>query len=121
MTLRPFTKGIAIGSSGGGSSSKPPISKEAKVGKGKEIEPSVEEKKKDQEAEIEMQRQINNIIRQRQNDPPSLEKGDPTNPFFYETIKDIAFNGIMHNFENVPKMSYDTESTDFNRFYFPIN
>ena len=88
--------------------------KQDKCDKGKGIEPSIEEKKKAQEAEIERQRQIHRIICERQNDPLGLEKGDPTNPFCYEIIEDIVFNRIMHDFEKVPKKSFDTENIDFN-------
>ncbi|CAI9285963.1 unnamed protein product [Lactuca saligna] len=80
-TTRPILKGIVIGESVGGlvSSSKPPPSKESQgdKGKGVKITLSEEEKKKKLKMEIERQTQINSILRQRQNDPPGLHKGDP--------------------------------------------
>lgn len=48
-------------------------------GKGKGIlaEPTAEEKKLALEQEMEKKRKIQSILRQRQSDPPGLEKGDP--------------------------------------------
>lgn len=50
------------------------------------IEQSDEEKKKLQAGEMERQRQINNILRQGENDPPGLKKGDPNKHWCYDTI-----------------------------------
>lgn len=75
-TSRPITKGIVIGESVGGfgSSSKPPHSIDDKGDKGNHIEiPPTEEDKKMLELEIERQRHINSILRQRRNDPLGLK------------------------------------------------
>lgn len=69
-------------------------------GKGKGImtNPSKEGKKDSLETEIERQRQIQSILRQRQGDPLGLEKGDPTKQYCYKTIKKIVSLGEMHDF-----------------------
>lgn len=77
-------------------------------------EPTIKEKKRALEKEMERQRQIQSILRQRQSDPPILENGDPIKPYYYETIEASVFSGVMHEFEKVPKKSYDIENTDFN-------
>ena len=90
-------------------------------GKGIQVDTTKEDKNISLEKEMQKQRQINNILRQWQNDPPSLDKGDPTKPFCYKTIEDIVFNGIMHDFEKVAKKIFDTKNTDFNQLDIPIN
>lgn len=42
-------------------------------------------------------------------------------PFCYETILDIVFNGLMHDFEKAPKKRYDTENTDLSQLDFSVN
>lgn len=105
MTLKPLTKGIVIGSSVRGSSSKPPLSKEELESKGTGIKVtrSEEDKKKALEKEIEKQRQIKNIVRQRQGDPPGLEKGDPTKQYCYKTIEQIVCLGEIFGFKKNTK------------------
>ena len=90
-------------------------------GKGIQVDPTKNVKKISLEKEMEKQRQINSILRQRQNDPLSINKVDPTKPFCYETIEDIVFIDIMHDFKKIPKKSFDTENTNFNQLDFPIN
>lgn len=117
-----MTKGIVVGSNVEGSSSKQPQSTEEMKGKGKgiTIEPTAEEKKMALEVEMEKM-QIQNILRQRQSDPPGLEKGHPMKHYCYETIKALVFNWIMYEFEMVPKKSYVTENSEFNQLDFPVN
>ncbi|CAI9272298.1 unnamed protein product [Lactuca saligna] len=66
MNSNPLTKGITIGSSAGGSNSKPPPLKKEMEGKGKGIntDPTKEDKKIVLEKEIVRQRQIESILRQ---------------------------------------------------------
>ncbi|CAI9290299.1 unnamed protein product [Lactuca saligna] len=47
----------------------------------------LEEKKRFQAIELEKQRQINYILRQRANDPPGLNNGDPNKQWCYEIIE----------------------------------
>ena len=93
---------IVIGESvgGSGSSLKLPSSKDDKGDKRKgiEITPYEEEKRKNLEMEMERQRQINNILRLRQNDPPGLNKGDPNKIWCYETIEQVVSLGKMDYF-----------------------
>lgn len=70
---------------------------------------------------MEKQRQIQSILRQRENDPPGIEKGDPVEHYCYEYIKVVVVTEEMHDFENVPKKSFATENTNFNQLDFPIN
>lgn len=123
MTSKPLTKGVVIGSFAGGSSSKPPPStEEMKVkGKGIHTNSTEEEKKIALEKEMDRQRQIHSILRQRRGDPPGLEKGDPTKPYCYETIEQTVSLGNMHDFLKVPKKSHEIENPDFNQLDFPIN
>lgn len=123
MTLNPLNKGIVIGSSTGGSSSNPPPSSQYKGDRRKGImkELTEEEKKENLEKEIEKQRQINSISRQRQGDPPGLDKGDLTNQYYYETIEKIVSLRNMYDFEKVPKKSFDIINTNFNQQDIPIN
>lgn len=123
MNSKPLTKGIVIGSSAGGLSSKPPLSKEELENKGKgiKIDPSEEDKKKALEKEMEKQRQINSILRQRHADPTGLEKGDPTKKYCYETIEQILSLGNMYDFLKAPKKCYEIENSNFNRLDFPID
>lgn len=82
----PLTKGVVIDSGvGGSSSSKPPPSTEELKNKGKciSVEPTKEEKKAAVEEETERQRQIQSILRQRANDLPGLDKGDPSKHYCY--------------------------------------
>lgn len=81
-----------------------------------------EEKKKRQHAlEIEKQRQLNNIMRRRQNDPPSLNKCDPRKQWCYETVEYIVLNGMNDYFHKVMKKSYDVKNSNFNQLDFPVN
>lgn len=43
--------------------------------------------------------QLNSIMRQRENDPPGLEKGDINKTWCYETIENVAY-GEVDAFEN---------------------
>lgn len=123
IKTRLVTKGVVIGSSIGGSSSKsnPSIEKVKGKGKGINVEPNAEEKKIPLENETEKQRKIQSILSQRQSDPPGLEKGDPTKHYCYDTIKASIFSRVIHEFDKVPKKSYATENTDFNQLDFPMN
>lgn len=59
-------------------------------GKNIQVKQTEEEKKWVQAIEIERQRQINNILRQRANDPPGVNKGDPNKQWCYETIEIVV-------------------------------
>lgn len=83
------------------------------------IEQSNEEKKKLHEAELERQRQINNIIFDRENDPPGLNKGDPNKRWSYEMIV-IVVLGKNDEFLKRPKKIFETENSNFNQLDFPI-
>ncbi|CAI9265114.1 unnamed protein product [Lactuca saligna] len=123
-TTKPLTKGIMIGPAGGGSSSSkpPPTTEEMQnKGKGNFTEPLVKEKTTAIEKEMEKQRQIQSILCQRENDPIGLNKGDPSKHYTYEYIEALFVKGEIHNFEKLPKKSYDTENTNFNKLDFPIN
>lgn len=74
--------------------------------KGVVIEPTTEENKLALEQEIEKQRKIQSILRQRENDPTSIDKGDPSKYYIYETIEASVFSGVMHEFAKVPKKSF---------------
>lgn len=50
------------------------------------VEPSGEEKKRLQELELGNMKQLNNIMRQREKDPPALDKEDLNKVWCYETI-----------------------------------
>lgn len=90
-------------------------------GNGIFIEPTAEEKKAAIEKEMDKQRQIQLILRQRANDPPGLHKGDPMKHYAYEHIEALVVTGEMHDFEKVPKKSYNTRNTNFNQLDFRIN
>ncbi|CAI9299918.1 unnamed protein product [Lactuca saligna] len=51
-----------------------------------------EEKKKLQELKTEKLRRLNSIMRQRVNDPPGLNKGDPNKVWRYEMIESTTFS-----------------------------
>lgn len=68
---------------------------------------------------MEKQRQIQSILRQRENDPPGI--GDPIEHYCYEYIEVVVVTEEMHDFENVPKKSFAMENTNFNQLDFPIN
>lgn len=55
------------------------------------VEPSAEEKQRLQDLEIETLRQMNKIIMQGKDDPPSLNKGNLNNFLCYETIESTTF------------------------------
>lgn len=75
------------------STSKPVTTSEPKdKRKGVHVELSAEEKKKLQELEMEKLRRLNSIMRQRVNDPPGLNKGDPNKVWRYETIESTTFS-----------------------------
>ncbi|CAI9290318.1 unnamed protein product [Lactuca saligna] len=97
VTTRPLVKGVVIGES---SSSKPPQSTKKEKGKGKgiSVEPTIEEKKAALEKEMERQRKIQSILRQRQSDLPGMEKGDPTKHYNYETIEAMVLHAEMRYF-----------------------
>lgn len=59
--------------------------------------------------------------RQRQSDPPGLNKGDPSKHWCYETIEQVVSSGKMYDFRKIPKRSYEVENTNFNQLDFPIN
>ncbi|CAI9303072.1 unnamed protein product [Lactuca saligna] len=90
-------------------------------GKGIPTEPTKKEKKIAIEQEIEKQRQIQNILYQRANDPPGLNKRDPSKHHIYEYIEALVVIGEMIDFEKVPKRSYNTKNTKFNQLDFSIN
>ena len=69
---------------------------------------------------MEHQRQINNILQQRENDPPGLNKGEPSKHWCYEIIE-IAVLGKNDEFLKRLKKIFDIENFDFNRLDFPIN
>ncbi|CAI9263336.1 unnamed protein product [Lactuca saligna] len=95
----------------------PPSTEEMKnKGKGVSLEPTVEEKNNVVEKEIEKQRKIQSILRQRANNPPGIDKGDTSKHFSYEYIEAQVLTGEMHDFEKIPKKSYPIENSDF-----PIN
>lgn len=96
-TTRAVTKGVFIGGLSSSSKRAPPKVKKVdkSVGKG--------------------------ILRQRVNDPPSLEKGDPAKHYCYENIEALVVTKEMHDFEKVPKNSFATENTYFNQLDFPVN
>lgn len=62
---------------------------------------------------MEKTRQPNSIIRQRKNDPPSLNKGDPNKVWNYELIERTTFSED-EDFMVKPRKSYATENTKFN-------
>ena len=62
---------------------------------------------------------IQSILRQRQGDPPSLEKVHPTKPYCYETIEQVVSLGNMYDFLKVPKKRY--KISNFIQLHFPIN
>ncbi|KAL7617007.1 hypothetical protein Lser_V15G03290 [Lactuca serriola] len=121
VTTKPILKGIVIGSSEGGSSSAKPQTVVA--GKGKEvlIEKSKEEKKAEAEAEMEKLRQVQSIMRQRANDPPTMNKGDPAKLYSYETIESKVMGSHLYEFEKKPRRSYDVANSDRCQLVFPIN
>lgn len=47
-----------------------------------------------QNMEHEKLRRLNRFLRQRENDPPSLNKGNINKTWYYKTIKRIAFGEI---------------------------
>ena len=60
-------------------------------------------------------------MRQRESDPPSLNKGDPAKHYNYEKIEaKVAFNH-MYAFEKKPKQSYGVSNADMSQLDFPIN
>ncbi|KAL7612549.1 hypothetical protein Lser_V15G06652 [Lactuca serriola] len=120
VTTKTIAKGIVIGEKDGGSSLKPQTDT---VGKGKGIlyEKSKEEKKAEAEAELERMRQVQSIMRQRASDPPSMNKGDPTKLYSYETIESKVVGREMYEFEKKPKRSYDIANSDNCQLDFPIN
>ncbi|CAI9270136.1 unnamed protein product [Lactuca saligna] len=123
-TTRPFLNGIAIGLSidgGSSSSSKPNPSEDDGKGKGILVEKSKEERKLEIETKMDKQRQIQNILRLRENDPAGMEKRDPKKLSSYKNIKArVAFNHL-YAFEKKPKKSYSITNTDMNQVDFPIN
>ena len=82
-------------------------------GKSIQVDQTEEEKKRLQAIEIKRQRKINNISRQRANDPPGVNKGDPNKQWCYETIE-IVFLGKNDDFMKKTKKSYDVENLEFN-------
>ncbi|CAI9281095.1 unnamed protein product [Lactuca saligna] len=63
-------------------------------GKSFHVEPSGEEKKRLQELELENMKQLNNIMRQREKDPPALDKEDLNKLWCYETIETIVIADV---------------------------
>ncbi|CAI9260017.1 unnamed protein product [Lactuca saligna] len=115
-TTRPSVKGVIINESsrGSGSRSMPPTSKNTQGDKGKGIDktPLEKQKKKQQALEIKRPRQINSILRRRQNDPPGLNKGDPNKHWCYETIEEIVLDTKFDYFCKAPKKSYEIYNSD---------
>lgn len=63
-------------------------------GKSVHVEPSGEEKKRLQELELGNMKQLNNIMRQREKDPPVLDKEDLNKVWCYETIETIVIGDV---------------------------
>ena len=60
-------------------------------------------------------------MRERQNDPSVLNKGDPNKQWCHETIEQVFFFGKMDDFRKAPKKSYEIENYDLNQLDFPIS
>ncbi|CAI9293754.1 unnamed protein product [Lactuca saligna] len=68
-------------------------------GKGVQVEPTKEDKKKLQELEMKKMKQLNNIMRMRANDPPGLNKGDANKIVkFLSITPDVVFKGALQNY-----------------------
>ena len=65
-------------------------------------------------------RQLNNIMRQRKDDPINLNKGDPNKVWNYELIKSLTFSEDEDCMVK-PRKSYATDNTQFNQLDFPVN
>lgn len=63
---------------------------------------------------------MNNILNQRVNDPPSLNKGGTNKAWCYETIEIVVLDNV-EEFMKRHKRSYDIENTNFSQPNFPIN
>lgn len=73
-----------------------------------------------QQIKLERQIQICNILNQRVNYPPSLNKDDSNKTWCYETINIFVFDKV-DEFMKRPKKSYDIGNSNFNQLHFPIN
>ncbi|CAI9288522.1 unnamed protein product [Lactuca saligna] len=82
------------------------------------IKQSYQEKNKQQATKLERHRKINSILHQRENDPPSLNKGDPNKNWCYETTE-ITMLGKSDKFLKMPKKSFETKNYEVNQFDFP--
>ena len=67
------------------------------------------------------QQHIQSTLRLRQNDPPTLNKGDPRKLHSYENIEVVVVHGEMHDFEKKPKKSYADNNSNMNRLDFSNN
>lgn len=65
-------------------------------------------------------KQLNNFMRQRENDPHGLDKGDINKFWCYETIESVDF-GEVDLFEKQPKQSYLNKDSSFNQLDFFSN
>ena len=54
-------------------------------------------------------------------DPPGLEKGDPTKQYNYETIEAKVTFDYMYSFEKVPNKSCVVTNIDASQLNFPVN
>lgn len=98
-----------------------PNEEDKSKGKGISVEFLKEEKKATIEAEMEKQIHIQSILRLRANDPPGLDKGDPTKVYHYENIEALVVSKEMHDFEKVPRRSYDIVNSNISQLDFPVN
>lgn len=55
-------------------------------------------------------KQLNNIMRMRENNTPSLEKGDPNKVWCYETTETMAYSEF-DAFVKIPKKIYAIEDS----------
>ena len=56
-----------------------------------------------------------------ENDPPTMDKGDPKKLHSYENIEARESYNEMYAFENKPRKSDAIENTDMNQLVFSIN
>lgn len=70
---------------------------------------------------MKRQRQIQSILRLRQNDPLHLNKGDPNKLHNYEKIEARVAYNEMHELKKKPRKSYAIENSYMNQLDFPIN
>lgn len=54
-------------------------------------------------------------------DPPCLKKAGPCKQYCYETVEQTVSSENIHDFEKIPKRSYEIKITNFNQLDFSIN